>query len=237
VRVDFTNYGNPSYTAFWSVKFRVAVPVIADWIRPSSCLGVNGEGCPKAIDGNTATSYAPTVKSGSIEFDLGSSRLIDGIELWKHLDAEGNGIKSVTIFTSLDKKSFSEQKKLTSAYAPKNNFERFPLDTAVSARYVRVDFTNYGRHYTSFWSVKFHIVTQGWVNLPFNTECDAGSGEVYLSQSSSKVSDLEACKKSCEDAAKCKSMTFYSGNWCSHFSTACTKTKTSDKAISMGRGD
>ena len=136
--------------------------VIADWIRPSSCLGVNGEGCPKAIDGNTATSYAPTVKSGRIEFDLGSTQFVDGMELFKHSDAEGNGIKSVTVFTSQDRKSFFKQKKLTSAYAPKNNFERFPLDTAVSARYVRVDFTNYGRHYTSFWSVKFRVAAPGW---------------------------------------------------------------------------
>ena len=137
------------------------IAVFADWIRPSSCVGVNDEACPKAIDGNTATSYAPTVKSGSIEFDLGSTRFVDGMELWKHSDARGNGIKSITIFTSLDRKAFSEQKKLTSDYEPKNNFERFFLDTAVSARYVRVDFTNYGRHYTSFWSVKFRMAVPG----------------------------------------------------------------------------
>ena len=135
--------------------------MIADWIRPSSCLGVNGEGCPKAIDGNTATYYeAP--KSGSVLFDLGSTRLVDGVELWKHPDAGDNGIQSVTIFTSLDKKSFSEQKKLISPKVPKNNYEQFFLDTAVSTRYVRVDFTNYGASYTAFWSVKFRTAAPGW---------------------------------------------------------------------------
>lgn len=66
--------------------------------------------------------------------------------------------------------------------------------------------------------------------------CDAGAGEVYLGQTSNRVSDLEACKKSCKDAAKCKSITFFADKWCSHFSTACTKTKVTDKAISMQRG-
>ena len=141
--------------------------MIADWIRPSSCVGVNGEACPKAIDGNTATYYeAP--KSGSILFDLGSTRLVNGVELWKHSNAKDNGIKSVTISTSLDKNSFSEQKKQTSVYKPgTNNFEHFLLYTTVSARYVRVDFTNYGnprgKPYTSFWSVKVRTVAAtGW---------------------------------------------------------------------------
>ena len=124
-------------------------------------MGVNGEACPKAIDGNTATYYeAP--KSGSIEFDLGSTRLVDGVELWKHSDAGANGINSVSIFTSLDRKSFSKQKKLISAKVPKNNYEHIFLDTAVSTCYVRVDFTNHGSSYTSFWSVKFRVAAPGW---------------------------------------------------------------------------
>ena len=128
-------------------------------------MGVNGEACPKAIDGNTATNYSPTVKSGSIEFDLGSTRFVDGVELWKHFEAGGNGIKSVTIFTSLDRKSFSEQKKLISAKDPyelSGIYDYILLDTAVLTRYVRVDFTNYGASYTSFWSVKFRVTMPGW---------------------------------------------------------------------------
>ena len=135
---------------------------VGTWIRPLSCVGVKGEGCPKAIDGNTATHYSPTVKSGSITFDLGSTRLVDGVELWKHSEAGANGINSVSIFTSLDKKSFSEQKKVVSPAVPKNNYEQIFLDTAVSTRYVRVDFTNYGSSYTSFWSVKFRMAAPGW---------------------------------------------------------------------------
>merc|ERR1712216_317155 len=153
------NYGNPNYTALWEVKVRtVAATVIADWIRPSSCVGVNDEACPKAIDGNTATYYSAR-KSGSVTFDLGSTRFVDEMELWKHSNAGSNGINSVTIFTSLDRKSFSKQKKQISPIVPTNNFERFYLDTAVSARYVRVDYTNHGHpSFTAFWSVKFRIV-------------------------------------------------------------------------------
>ena len=65
-----------------------------------------------------------------------------------------------------------------------------------------------------------------------NSACDAGAGEIYLGASSKQVSDEEACKKSCEDAAACKSITFYNGGWCSHFSTECKKTKADSNAVS-----
>ena len=65
-------------------------------------------------------------------------------------------------------------------------------------------------------------------------QCNAGAGEVYQRQSSDKVADIEACKKSCEDDAKCRSITFFwRTKWCSHFSTECTKTKSANKAIAM----
>ena len=77
---------------------------------------------------------------------------------------------------------------------------------------------------------------RAWADVGSNTECDASAGEVYRSQSSSKVSDLAACKKSCEDDAGCVSITFFDGGWCSHFNTGCTKTKSTSKAISMRLG-
>merc|ERR1719174_2342913 len=79
------------------------------------------------------------------------------------------------------------------------------------------------------------ILCNEWVDLDPNTECDAGAGEVYRKQSPGKVSDLAACKKSCEDDASCKSITFFLDKWCSHFSTACTRTKVTDNAISLRR--
>jgi hypothetical protein len=63
-----------------------------------------------------------------------------------------------------------------------------------------------------------------------NKECDVSQGEKYLAQSSAKVSDYAACKKSCNDAAACQSITFYNSGWCSHFSTRCEKTKPSRNA-------
>jgi len=72
-----------------------------------------------------------------------------------------------------------------------------------------------------------------WTKVGSNAQCDAGAGEVYRSQSPGKVSDLATCQKSCEDDSGCKSITFFNSGWCSHFSTECTKTKTTSKAVSM----
>ena len=75
-----------------------------------------------------------------------------------------------------------------------------------------------------------------WAILSPNTECNAGAGEVYRSQSPGVLPNIAACKKSCEDVAACKSITFFESGWCSHFSTGCTKTKPASKAISMRLG-
>ena len=66
------------------------------------------------------------------------------------------------------------------------------------------------------------------------TICDIIAGEVYRSQSSGKVSDLAACKKSCEDDAGCKSITYFESGWCSHFSTGCMKRKFAADAWAIG---
>merc|ERR1712224_172510 len=47
---------------------------------------------------------------------------------------------------------------------------------------------------------------------------------------------LEQCKKSCQDAAACQSITYFSSRWCSHFSTPCTKTKKNNKAVAFRLG-
>ena len=80
---------------------------------------------------------------------------------------------------------------------------------------------------------KFTVVQSLWLEVSSNAECDAAAGEVYRSQSPGKVSDIAACQKSCENDAGCKSITFFNSGWCSHFSTECTKTKSTNKAISM----
>ena len=62
-------------------------------------------------------------------------------------------------------------------------------------------------------------------------ECDTSAGEVYMKKASpGKVSSLDACKKSCEAAVGCQSITFFRSGWCSLFSTPCTKTKRNNKA-------
>ena len=66
------------------------------------------------------------------------------------------------------------------------------------------------------------------------TQCDTSAGEVYRAQSSRKVSDLGACKKSCEDASECNGITLWKDGWCSHFRTKCAKQKFGPNAIAMG---
>merc|ERR1712230_105268 len=72
-----------------------------------------------------------------------------------------------------------------------------------------------------------------WAGRSKNSACDMASGEKYLGASSKEVTNEEACKKSCEDAAACKSITFYSSGWCSHFSTECKSTNADSNAISI----
>merc|ERR1712032_1714707 len=56
---------------------------------------------------------------------------------------------------------------------------------------------------------------------------DTGNGEVLLSASSGNQPDLATCQKSCEDAPKCRSTTFFKSGYCSHFSTCCENRKPS----------
>ena len=63
-----------------------------------------------------------------------------------------------------------------------------------------------------------------------NKECDTSQGEVYMQESSRVTYSLGACMKSCQGVAACHGITFYGRGWCSHFSTACEKTKASNDA-------
>ena len=72
-----------------------------------------------------------------------------------------------------------------------------------------------------------------WAAVWNSAACNAGAGENYLRASSKLVSIVEACKQSCENAAACRSITFYSSGWCSHFSTECKERKTDSNAISI----
>ena len=73
-----------------------------------------------------------------------------------------------------------------------------------------------------------------WVAIGTDAECHLKAGEVYIEQSPGKVADLEACKKSCEAAPACQSITFHRSRWCSHYSTPCSNTKYKKGATAMG---
>ena len=63
-----------------------------------------------------------------------------------------------------------------------------------------------------------------WVTVGVNAVCDTSAGEVYRKESSpGQLSNLEACKTSCEGDTKCRSISYFTSGWCSHYSTACTK--------------
>merc|ERR1719460_548949 len=72
-----------------------------------------------------------------------------------------------------------------------------------------------------------------WTSRGDNTMCDMGAGEKYLGQSSGQQSTLDRCKQSCQNEAACTSITYFPSGWCSHFSTDCSKTKTSSGAVAM----
>ena len=74
-----------------------------------------------------------------------------------------------------------------------------------------------------------------WREVGSKRVCDVSAGETYLSKSPGKVSNLEECKKTCEDASGCQSITYFKSGWCSHFGTACTKTKKNNKAVTALR--
>ena len=69
-----------------------------------------------------------------------------------------------------------------------------------------------------------------WGQGSADVKCNQAAGEVRMRKSSVMTSSLEKCKKSCEDTAGCRSITYFKTNWCTHFSTPCTNTKGSGMA-------
>ena len=74
-------------------------------------------------------------------------------------------------------------------------------------------------------SLRMKAEPRSWIEVGTKLECDGSAGEVYLESSRGKVPTLKACMKSCEDAEECKSITYYTSKWCTHWGTPCTKTK------------
>merc|ERR1719486_631563 len=74
-----------------------------------------------------------------------------------------------------------------------------------------------------------------WEQVGTQVECDAAKGESYLKKSSGKVSNIEQCRKSCEDNARCKSITYFKSGFCGHFSTMCTNVVKRSKAATSWR--
>merc|ERR1712032_1789446 len=72
-----------------------------------------------------------------------------------------------------------------------------------------------------------------WTEVGSNVACDGRAGETFLANSPGRVSSLEQCKTSCENAPGCKSITYFKRRWCSHFSTPCTNTKANNKAVAL----
>ena len=76
-------------------------------------------------------------------------------------------------------------------------------------------------------------VKKSWRAIGPKTACDTSAGEVYLQDSPGTVSTLEQCKTMCEHATECQSITYYESGWCSHYSTPCTRTMLTRKAVAL----
>ena len=100
--------------------------------------------------------------------------------------------------------------------------------------------SNSTRLRTDFTSIRFNIrvhaiysyengaqtanAKTSWRLVGPKTACDTGADEVYMQNSPGTVSNLKQCKTSCEQAAECRSITYYDNGWCSHYSTPFTTT-------------
>ena len=88
--------------------------------------------------------------------------------------------------------------------------------------------------YTTCEKTKETAKTISMVKRTQQSKCDMNAGEVFRKESSGDVSDLAACKKSCEDDAKCQGITFFTqSKFCSHFSTKCTNRTPTTNTIAM----
>ena len=74
-----------------------------------------------------------------------------------------------------------------------------------------------------------------WEAFRRNVQCDTQAGEVKLPSSSRKVTTPDKCKESCENSARCQSITFFHNGWCAHFSTACIITRTNTNAVAAAQ--
>merc|ERR1719506_340205 len=72
----------------------------------------------------------------------------------------------------------------------------------------------------------------GFVAAGFGKQC-SGTGEVTLRASSNQAATLTKCLESCKQATACKSVTYFSNKWCSHFSTKCTTTSRISRSYSF----
>ena len=74
-----------------------------------------------------------------------------------------------------------------------------------------------------------------WVVVGYDVNCDTAKGEVYMKQSPGKLPNIEACQKACEADSQCKSIAYFNNRkrWCSHYSTACTKTVFWKKSVAL----
>jgi len=68
-----------------------------------------------------------------------------------------------------------------------------------------------------------------WTLVGYGQECQGAQALV----SSGKQENLAKCIASCDLESECKSVTFSTSKFCSHFSTACEKTQATAKAVSM----
>ena len=122
--------------------------------RPVSCKYGSAD-CGKAIDGDSGTYYSLPAKSGRLEMDLGATKVVSAVQVYKHPQAGSNGMNQFDI----EVKSGSSWKVVQSFTSPYSagGWKEFSLSKPTEpTRYVAFNIkSNFGNSYTSVRSIKF----------------------------------------------------------------------------------
>ncbi|MFT4668533.1 MAG: hypothetical protein ACI840_000462 [Ulvibacter sp.] len=194
IRFDvINNWGEPTYVGFSEVAFSgIEATVIENVINPvsaSSTLASAGTDINNAINGtglatfpslsanhapsNPINSWISTDATGTIDFNLGGTYLVDGFSFWNQ-NAGGpgtdgtTGIRDVVIYSSEDGATFTEVPGATNTFAQVTTGDSPPEQFAfaeVTASFMRIEvLNNYGDMFTGFAEIAFSGIAPLGVN-------------------------------------------------------------------------
>ena len=194
IRIEVTsNYGSPDFIGFAEVAFSgIPATVVENVINPVSAfstLASAGTDINNAINGvglatfpslsanhapsNPGNSWISQDATGTIDFDLGGTFLVDGFSFWNQ-NAGGpgtdgtTGIRDVVIYSSEDGVTFTEVPGATNTFAQVTTGDSPPeqfMFAEITATFMRIEvLNNYGDMFTGFAEIAFSGVANLGVN-------------------------------------------------------------------------